>query len=108
MDRSSDEPLYPAGQGSTKAKGWCPVDDRNPASPNMGDCQNYGPVLGLSYNTAPSIEGPRKGTVILTTTHMLYTRITTTIPTVLVCEVMKDFYRQVLRASGPYRNQRPL
>ena len=37
----------------------------------MGGCQNYGPFLGPYYNTAPIIEGIQKGTLILTTTHML-------------------------------------
>ena len=37
----------------------------------MGSCQNYGPFLGLYYNTAPIIYGTQKGTLILTTTHMV-------------------------------------
>ena len=37
----------------------------------MGGCQNYGPFLGPYYNTAPDISGTQKGTIILTTTHML-------------------------------------
>ena len=37
----------------------------------MGFCQNYGPFLGSYYNTAPIIKGTQKGTLILTTTHML-------------------------------------
>ena len=37
----------------------------------MGGCQNYGPFLGPYYNTAPNISGTQKGTIILTTTHML-------------------------------------
>ena len=36
----------------------------------MGGCQNYGPVLGPYYNTAPTIFGTQKGTIILTTTRM--------------------------------------
>ena len=37
----------------------------------MGGCQNYGPFLGPYYSTAPSILGTQKGTIILTTTHVL-------------------------------------
>ena len=36
---------------------------------HMGGCQNNGPFLGPCYNTAPSIKGTQKGTVILTATH---------------------------------------
>ena len=36
----------------------------------MGDCQNYGPFSGPQDNTAPSMWGTQKGTLILTTTHM--------------------------------------
>ena len=36
----------------------------------MGGCQNHGPFLGHGYNTAPSIQGTPKGTIILTTTHV--------------------------------------
>ena len=36
----------------------------------MGGCRNYGPFLGLYYNTAPIINGTQKGTLILTTTQM--------------------------------------
>ena len=36
----------------------------------MGGCQNDGPFLGPQYNTAPSISGTKKGTIILTTTHV--------------------------------------
>ena len=36
----------------------------------VGGCQNYCLVFGPSYNTAPSIEGTPKGTIILTTTHI--------------------------------------
>ena len=40
----------------------------------MGGCQNYGPLLGPYYNTAPNIQGTQKGTIILTTTHIyIYT-----------------------------------
>ena len=28
----------------------------------MGGCQNYGPFWGPYYNTAPTIQGPKKGT----------------------------------------------
>ena len=35
-----------------------------------GSCQNYCPFMGPQYNTAPSIWGTQKGTIILTTTHM--------------------------------------
>ena len=37
---------------------------------HMGGCQNYGPFLGPYYNTAPTIYGTQKETIILTTTHM--------------------------------------
>ena len=37
----------------------------------MGGCQYYGPLLGPYYNTAPNIQGTQKGTLILTTIHML-------------------------------------
>ena len=37
----------------------------------MGGCQNYGPFLGSYYNTAPIIQGTQKGTLILTTTHII-------------------------------------
>ena len=39
--------------------------------PYMGGCQNYGPFLDPYYNTAPNIWGTQKGTIILTTTHLL-------------------------------------
>ena len=37
---------------------------------HMGDSQNYGPLLGPYYSTAPNIQGTQKGTIILITTHM--------------------------------------
>ena len=37
----------------------------------MGGCQNYGPSSVPYYNTAPNIWGTQKGTIILTTTHMI-------------------------------------
>ena len=43
---------------------------------DMGGCQNYGPFLDPYYNTAPNIWGTQKGTIILTTTHMLLARDT--------------------------------
>ena len=36
----------------------------------MGSCQNYGPFLGTLNNRCFLIIGTRKGTLILTTTHM--------------------------------------
>ena len=36
----------------------------------MGSCQNYGPFLGTLNNRCRIIIGTRKGTMILTTTHM--------------------------------------
>ena len=42
-----------------------------PNKPYMGGCQNYGPFLDPYYNTAPNISGTPKGTIILTTTHIL-------------------------------------
>ena len=38
---------------------------------HMRGCQNYGPFLGPYYSTAPNIYGTPKGTIILTTTHIL-------------------------------------
>ena len=38
---------------------------------HMGGCQNYGPFLAPCFNTAPNIYGTEKGTIILTTTHMV-------------------------------------
>ena len=40
-------------------------------NPYMGGCQNYGPFLGPYCNTTPNIWGTQKGTIILTTTHMI-------------------------------------
>ena len=37
---------------------------------HVGGCQNNGPFLDPYYNTAPSIQGTQKGTIILTTTHV--------------------------------------
>ena len=37
---------------------------------HMGGCQNCGPFLGTSHNTAPSIWGTQKGTIVLTPTHI--------------------------------------
>ena len=37
-------------------------------------CENYGPFLGPYYNAAPTIYGTQKGTLILTTTHMLFSK----------------------------------
>ena len=34
-------------------------------------CQNYGPFSDPYYKRAPNIKGTQKGTIILTTTHML-------------------------------------
>ena len=36
-----------------------------------GGCQNYGPFLDPYYNTAPTIWGTQKGTIILTTTYVV-------------------------------------
>ena len=38
---------------------------------HVGRCQNYGPFLGPYFNTAANISGTQKGTIILTTTHMV-------------------------------------
>ena len=38
---------------------------------HLGGCQNYGPFLGPYYNMALIIYGTQKGTLILTTTHVL-------------------------------------
>ena len=37
---------------------------------HMGSCQNYGPFLGTLNNRCRIIIGTRKGTIILTTTHI--------------------------------------
>ena len=37
----------------------------------MGGCQNYGPFLDPYNNTAPNILGTQKGTMNLTSTHMM-------------------------------------
>ena len=37
----------------------------------MGGCQNYGPFLDPYYNMAPNIWSTQKGTIILTTTHII-------------------------------------
>ena len=39
---------------------------------HLGGCQNCGPFLDPYYNTTPNIYGTPKGTIILTTTHMLF------------------------------------
>ena len=38
---------------------------------HMGGCQNYGPLLGTLNNRCRIIIRTQKGTLILTTTHML-------------------------------------
>ena len=40
----------------------------------MGGCQNYGPFLGTLNIRCRIIVGVRKGTIILTTTHMSYSQ----------------------------------
>ena len=42
-----------------------------PPEQNMGGCQNYGAFSGPYYNTARLFRVPKKGTIILTTTHMM-------------------------------------
>ena len=37
----------------------------------MGGCQNYGPLLDPNFKKAPNILGAQKGTIILTTTHIM-------------------------------------
>ena len=36
----------------------------------MGGCQDYGPLLGPLYSTAPNTQGTQKRTIVLTDTHM--------------------------------------
>ena len=49
------------------------VDKSHPLlSVSMGGCQNYHPLWDPYYNTAPDIQGTQKGTIILTTTRMIY------------------------------------
>ena len=38
---------------------------------HVGSCQNYGPFLGTLNNRCRTILGTPKGTIILTTTHVL-------------------------------------
>ena len=38
----------------------------------MGGCQNYGPFLGALNNKCRIIIGIQKGTIVLTTTHILF------------------------------------
>ena len=38
----------------------------------MGGCQNHGPFLDPYSSAAPHVQGTQKGTIILTTTHILY------------------------------------
>ena len=38
----------------------------------MGSCQNYGPFLGTLNNRCRILIGTQKGTIILTTTHILF------------------------------------
>ena len=38
--------------------------------PNVGSCQNYGPVLGTLNNSCRTILGTQKGTLILRTTRV--------------------------------------
>ena len=37
----------------------------------MGSCQNYGPFLGHPNNRCRTIIGTQKGTIVLTTTHLI-------------------------------------
>ena len=41
-----------------------------PLAKHMGDCQNYGPLLGPLNIRCRTIIGIQKGTIILTTTHI--------------------------------------
>ena len=41
----------------------------------MGGCQNYGPFLGTLNNRCRIIIGTQKGTIILTTLHMVDCRV---------------------------------
>ena len=38
----------------------------------MGGCQNYGPLLGPLNTKCRIIKRTQKGTIVLTTTHILY------------------------------------
>ena len=58
----------------------------------MGGCQNYGPFLGPCYDAAPS-KGIQKGTIILTTTHMIF------------CGLSKDF--RAKQRSVPTARSKP-
>ena len=55
-------------------------------SPYMGGCQNYGPFLDPSNNTAPNIYGTQKGIIILASTQ-----ITTRNRVVPVCLYILSF-----------------
>ena len=89
-----------------KAPGRFSVDDTNPASPHMDGCQNYGPLLGPLNIRRCSILGTRKGTTILTTTHVYKTTILLRIGNILVHKVMQDVYHQQYEPTGrlPRRN----
>ena len=38
----------------------------------MAGCQNYGPLLGPLTTRCRLIIGPKKGTIVLTTTHIVF------------------------------------
>ena len=40
-------------------------------NPYMGGCQNYGPFVGALHIRCRTIIGIQKGTILLTTTHMI-------------------------------------
>ena len=48
---------------------WPPVG--SPATSHMGGCQNYGDFLGTLNIRGRIIIGTQKGTIILTTTHIV-------------------------------------
>ena len=66
---SAEQSSSPAEKKKTKRK-----TTSNEWARHMGGCQNYGPFLDPYYNTAPNIQGTQKGTIILTTTHILKTK----------------------------------
>ena len=69
----------------------------------MGGCPNYGPFL----NTAPSIWGTQKGTIVLTTTHTrVGLDIRVTVPTTLSTDSNSWTGRTCLR-DPPYPQQAP-
>ena len=54
-----------------EAEGWDYDNGKENGNYYMGGCQNYGPFLGTLYIRCRIIIGTQKGTIILTTTHII-------------------------------------